>query len=114
MGWLAGTSTNIIVSPAAAFRLAIHAQPSSTATAGQPFATQPVVYEVDQFGNVETGDNSHRLDRVARHRQRAASGHNLDHPGQVGSATYANLANNAAGDHVACLLRRRTVCRTVQ
>ena len=36
----------------------IHTQPSATATAGQPFATQPVIYEEDQYGNLETGDNS--------------------------------------------------------
>ena len=57
-GLTAGPSTNITVSPAAAFRLVIHTQPSSTATAGQPFAIQPVVYEVDLYGNLETGDSS--------------------------------------------------------
>ena len=36
----------------------IQTQPSPTATAGQPFATQPVIYEEDQYGNLETGDNS--------------------------------------------------------
>ena len=36
----------------------IHTQPSSAATAGQPLATEPVVYEEDQYGNLETGDNS--------------------------------------------------------
>ena len=36
----------------------IHTQPSATATAGQAFGTQPVVYEEDQYGNLETGDNS--------------------------------------------------------
>ena len=42
-GLTAGPSNNITVSPAAPFRLAIHTQPSSSATAGQPFATQPVI-----------------------------------------------------------------------
>ena len=56
-GLTSGTSKNIVVSPAAPFRLAIHTQPSSTATAGQPFETQPVIYELDQYGNLETGDN---------------------------------------------------------
>ncbi len=46
------------VDPAAASQLVIHTQPSSTATAGQAFATQPVIYEEDQYGNLETGDNS--------------------------------------------------------
>ena len=52
------SSSNILVSPAAASQLVIAQQPSATATVGQPFATQPVVYEEDQFGNIETGDNS--------------------------------------------------------
>ncbi len=57
-GLTAGSSNNITVSPAAPFQLVIHTQPSSAATAGQPLATGPVVYEEDQYGNVETGENS--------------------------------------------------------
>jgi hypothetical protein len=51
-------SDDIVVSPAAASALVMHTQPSQTATAGQAFATQPVVYEVDQFGNAVTTDNT--------------------------------------------------------
>ena len=36
----------------------IDTQPSDTATAGVAFATQPVVYVEDQFGNLVTGDNT--------------------------------------------------------
>ena len=36
----------------------IHTPPSSTATAGQVFGTQPVVYEEDQYGNLEAGDST--------------------------------------------------------
>ncbi len=58
-GGLTSAATNpIVVSPAVATQLVLHALPSSTATAGQPFATLPVIYEEDQYGNVETGDNS--------------------------------------------------------
>ncbi len=46
------------VSPAAAAMLLIETEPSPTATAGMAFATQPVVRELDQYGNLETGDNS--------------------------------------------------------
>ena len=53
-----GPSNNITVSSAAPFQLVIDTQPSAAATAGQPLATGPVVYEVDQYGNLETGDNS--------------------------------------------------------
>ena len=38
-------------------KLAIFAQPSS-GTAGKPFAPSLVIYEEDQFGNLEVGDNS--------------------------------------------------------
>ncbi len=50
------TSGSIAVSPAAANRLRITTQPSTTATAGAVFGTQPVVQIEDQFGNVRTGD----------------------------------------------------------
>jgi streptogramin lyase len=55
-GW--GISNALTVTPLAPSQLVITTQPSVTATAGQPFATQPVVYEADQYGNLETGDNS--------------------------------------------------------
>src|SRR5262249_39599577 len=51
-------SSAVTVTPLAPSQLVITHQPSATATAGQPFATQPVVYEEDAYGNVETGDNS--------------------------------------------------------
>ena len=57
-GFNAGPSTGITISPAAASTLVIKTQPSSTAKAGQTFPTQPLIYEEDQYGNLETGDNS--------------------------------------------------------
>ncbi len=58
-GTLTGVSTSVfVVTPAAAYQLLISTQPSSMATAGQPFATQPVISEVDEYGNLETGDDS--------------------------------------------------------
>src|SRR5213076_40515 len=44
--------------PAAANRLTIQTQPSSTATAGVPFAAQPVIRIEDQFGNLRSSDSS--------------------------------------------------------
>ena len=41
-----------------AYQLMINTPPSSSGTAGQALAIQPVIYEEDQYGNVETGDNS--------------------------------------------------------
>jgi hypothetical protein len=57
-GLQAGPTANIVVSPAAPFSLTIHTQPPGTATAGQAFTTQPVVYEEDRFGNLEVNDNT--------------------------------------------------------
>ena len=36
----------------------IETEPSATATAGQAFSTQPVIWEEDQYGNLETADSS--------------------------------------------------------
>ncbi len=57
-GLTPATSGAIVVSPAAAYRLVIETKPSSAATAGQAFAIQPVIEEEDQYGNIETSDNS--------------------------------------------------------
>ena len=48
----------LTVTPAAPYQLVIETPPSSTATAGQAFETQPVIYEEDKYGNVETGDST--------------------------------------------------------
>ena len=52
-----GPGNSFKISPAAPSQLVIHTPPSATARAGQPFATQPVIYEEDRFGNLETGDS---------------------------------------------------------
>ncbi len=52
------SSASIVVSPAATAKLVIQTQPSQAATAGQPFASTPSIYEEDQYGDLETGDNS--------------------------------------------------------
>jgi hypothetical protein len=74
-------------------QLVIHTQPSSTAVAGQLFATQPVVYETDRYGNLETNDNSTRV---------TASLHNSMTALQTvtvvgGIATFTNLSYTKAG-----------------
>ena len=65
------TSTNVVVSPAAASQFVIGQQPLSTAMAGQVFGIQPIVTEEDQFGNVITGDSTHTVTaaRVQRGRR---------------------------------------------
>ena len=47
-----------MISPDVASKLVISTPPSSSAMAAQAFVTQPVVYEEDQYGNLETGDSS--------------------------------------------------------
>ena len=95
-GLISATSSPIVVSPAAASQWVIHAQPSSTATAGQPFAAQPVVDEEDPFGNVETGDNttvvSAALASGAGPLQRTITA-----TVAAGVATFTNLGDNMAG-----------------
>src|SRR5262249_16532162 len=51
-------SANVPVNAGAASQLTIQTQPSPTATAGVPFAQQPVVRVEDQFGNLRSSDNS--------------------------------------------------------
>ncbi len=50
--------SDIVISPAAPAKLVVQAQPSPSATAGQPFAIQPVIVEEDQYGNLEIGDDT--------------------------------------------------------
>src|SRR5207244_7662147 len=53
-----GESSAFTISPAAANRLTIQTQPSATATAGTVFSQQPVIRIEDQFGNLQSSDNS--------------------------------------------------------
>ncbi len=85
----------IVVSPAAASQLVIHTQPSSTATAGQAFAIQPVIYEEDQFGNLETGDNSTVVTAALDSGTGPLQG-TTDATVSGGVATFTNLADNKA------------------
>jgi hypothetical protein len=52
------TSNSILVSPAAPTNLVIAQQASTSATADGPFTTQPVIHEVDQYGNIVTTDST--------------------------------------------------------
>ncbi len=56
-GLAPGMSAQTVVSAGQASQLVLQTQVSATATAGQAFAVQPVVYEEDAFGNLETGDD---------------------------------------------------------
>jgi hypothetical protein len=51
-------SNAIVVNKQVPYQLVLHTQPSSSATAGQPFAVQPVIYVEDQAGDLVVGDNT--------------------------------------------------------
>ena len=94
-GVAAASSNNIVVSPAAASQLVINQQPSPTATAGQPFATQPVIYEEDPFNNILTDDNSTVITAMLN-----SGAGPLEGTTQItvsgGVARFTNLADNPA------------------
>ena len=62
-----------MVSPAAANQLVIQRSHRPTATAGVAFSTQPVIYVEDQYGNLETGDNTTQVTADAQQRHRSAA-----------------------------------------
>ncbi len=77
-------------------QIMIHTQPSARATAGQAFATQPVIYVEDQSGNLETGDNSTRV-TASLESGSGALEETLTVTASGGIATFTNLADNTAG-----------------
>jgi hypothetical protein len=88
-----GLSFNLTNVAGPASQLVIHTQPSSTAVAGQLFATQPVIYELDKYGNLETQDNSTKV---------SASLHNTTTSLQTvtvvgGVATFTSLSYTKSG-----------------
>ena len=101
-GLTSAASTNITVSPAAAYQLLISTQPSSSATAGQAFATQPVIDLVDKYGNLETGDDS-TWHRNPGHRQRPLQGKTIE---TVGGVATSSGSLTRRPDHLAQLRRR--------
>jgi len=88
-------SGNIAISPAQASQLVIHTEPSATATAGKAFATQPVIDEEDQYGNLETGDNSTQVTAGLRTGTGPLQGTTTVRV-SGGIATFTNLADNKA------------------
>ena len=71
----AGPSRNITVNPTVPYQLLINTQPSPTAMAGLPFAIQPVISEVDKYGNVEIGDFTTQITRIDCQRKWLARRH---------------------------------------
>ena len=94
-GLTAAVSTNVVVSPAALDHIMIHTPPSPTATAGQAFGTQPVIWELDQYGNIETGDNSSQVTAALASGTGPLQG-TTTVTVQGGIATFTNLADDLA------------------
>ncbi len=95
----AGTSFHLTSTQGPPAQLVIHTQPKATATAGQAFATQPVIYVEDQHGNLETGDNSTRV--TAGLKTGMGPLHGTTTVRVVGGiARFSGLADNKAGSIV--------------
>ncbi len=90
-GLIADTSIAIVVSSGGAAKVVLTREPSSTAIAGQNFATQPQVSVEDALGNVITSDNSSQIGVQVI----GGTGGTLNGPSSVtvaaGVASFANL-----------------------
>ena len=73
-GLTSAASVPIVVSPAAASKLVIQTEPSATATAGVPFATQPVIEEGTSTATWKQATPA-RWSRFAGQRHGTAPGH---------------------------------------
>src|SRR4030095_10836976 len=83
------------VNPAAASKLTLQAQPSSTATAGAPFAQQPVIRIEDAYGNLRASDNS-TVVTVSRSAGSGTLQGTLTATAVNGVVSFANLSHNLA------------------
>src|SRR5438876_8335819 len=89
------TSPAITVNAGAASKLTIQTQPSPTATAGAPFAQQPVIRVEDSVGNLITADNG-RVITAQRSAGTGALQGTVTATTVNGIATFANLSHNVA------------------
>src|SRR5439155_286069 len=87
------TSNNIVVSPNTATQLLVTTQPSSTATAGVVFSTQPVVTAEDAFNNVVTKDGRESGRAEGRTAMASVEG-NVRVTLSSGVATFSGLSYN--------------------
>ena len=94
------TSQVLLVYPGPATQLVMQVEPSVTATAGQAFSTQPVIYEEDPDGDLETyARQHHHRDRLAQYRRRSASG-NVDGQGHRGHRDVLKPRRPVGRDHL--------------
>ncbi len=94
-GFQQATSSAFTIAPGPAAHLSIQTEPSSSATAGIPFATQPVIWVEDKEGNRVTTDNS----TVVTASRLAGAGTLqgiLTATASNGIITFSNLSHNVA------------------
>ena len=96
----------IPVTPSTPSLLVIQTQPSQTATAGQAFGTQPVVYEEDQYGNLETSDNTTVVTAYLSTGSGSLTG-TVTATVSGGIATFTNLGERHGRDDHAVVRRER-------
>ncbi len=89
-------SGRITVVPGAAVRLRISQQPSAVATAGVPFAQQPIVRIEDANGNLVVGDNTTTVTATRLLGTGTLQG-TTSITASGGIATFTNLRHNVAG-----------------
>jgi hypothetical protein len=93
---LTPAATVKIGNSAATTQLVVHVQPSANATAGTPFLTQPVIWETDSNGVLQTNDNA----TVVTASMIGAGGQLLGTTSVTlsgGVATFTNLFEDTAG-----------------
>lgn len=95
-GSLTGTSNSIAVSPNVGTHLVVTTQPSVSATAGVPFATQPVVTLEDVYGNVVTTDSTHVVTASRGTGSGALQGASLTVTLANGVASFSGISYNVA------------------
>ncbi len=86
------SSSDVVIVPAATSQLVILLQPPSTASAGVAFNPSPVIYEEDQYGNLETGDNSTAITAILQSGAGPLQGATATVSGGV--ATFLSLADD--------------------
>src|SRR5262249_8439331 len=94
-GLASATSSIVAISPASASRLSIQTQPSATATAGTPFAQQPIIRIEDAFGNLVGSDSSHVVTATRNAGYGALQGASTL-TALNGRVSFTNLAHNVA------------------
>src|SRR5262249_55476450 len=95
-GLTSPASGPIIVSPGAAAKLTIHIGPFAKVTAGPPLTDHIVIYEEDQYGNRETGDNSTQVTASLASGAGALKG-TTQATVQGGIASFDDLEDDTAG-----------------